>query len=252
MSEATSVGAYRSHVETASTSYFSKQFGLSNGMIGNRPREDDDLDIDEWLLFGLPSTSRVGTMGNWTQIWLASKPFSRSKTSIFEILFDWMHAEFRSSSVNLVDATENVYELRILTGFSWVELAGLLNVDRRTVHNWAKGKRVSKKNAQHIAHTLALMRYADRGSTDQNSTAIFERSVTGTTPFEEIRRGRYDEARRIMSYGKERTDLPATESPFAGDFLPIFIHTKADESGSVTSLPAEPRPTSRKRNIRRG
>ena len=253
MIEATSVGPpYAPHVEMDSTAYLSRQFDLSTGTITNTHRENANDDIDEWRPFALPSTSRLGTMGHWTQIWLASKTFSRSKTSIIEILFHWMHAEFRSSSVNIVDANENVLELRRLTGFNWVELADLLNVDRRTLHNWAKGTRVSRKNARHIADTLSLMRYADRGSTDGNATAIFERSGAGTTPFEEIKRGRYDEARRIMSYGKERSELPTPESSFSGEFLPIFMHHKADGSGRVRSLPAEPRPRSRKRDIRRG
>lgn len=238
-------------LETTWTTPVDPQFDLSSGTTSHGPRVEHRLDVDE-LSFVLPSTSRLGAMGNWTEIWLASRTTSRSRTSIFEILSDRIRAEFRSSSVSVDDTTENVYELRRLTGLSWIDLADLLNVDRRTLHNWIKGRNVSRRNARHIAETLALMKYVDRGSSDENASAIFRRSVLGRTAFEEVKRGQYDEVRRSLSYGNGRTELTTPGTSFAGDFIPILTHQGAEELGRVTALPSEPRPRSRTRDIRRG
>ena len=208
------------------------------------------------------------------------RPFSSSRQGTLETLphtdpmlsistsshtFNWQllvgcawRAEKRAASVQETNAAENLFELRRLTGFTWQHLADLLKVDRRTLHNWVKGGRIRKANQQHIAETLSVLLYADRGSAEENAAAINEPFLMGETPFQAIQAGQYLVARRFLSHGQSRS-WPARSARSAsgraswmGEFQPLLMHEDADGSETIGALPDEPRPAPRKRRIKRG
>ena len=199
-----------------------------------------------------PSSSRQGRLENLSQTWLILPTLTASRTRITESLMDLFRAERRAASVNEIDAAENVYELRRLTGFTWGPLADLLNVDRRTLHNWVKGGKIKKTNLEHIANTLSVLRFADRGSAEENEMEISKRSPLGSTPFEAIKAGQYSDARQYLSHGQSRSLFASTGISWMGEFRPISMHEGADGTEIIDPLPDEPKPVSRKRHIRRG
>ena len=169
---------------------------------------------------------------------------------------DRLRAEKRAVFVRVESASENLFELRRLTGFSWIRLANLLNVDRRTLNNWVRGGRIRERNCRHIARTLEVMRFADRGSSERNSVALYERHTQyQISPFEAIRAGNYERARQLLSHGPSRSDgwqAGAGSMSWTGEFQPIVMHADADGTETIKPLPDEPEPVSRKRPIRRG
>ncbi len=169
---------------------------------------------------------------------------------------DRLRAEKRAVSVRVESASENLFELRRLTGFSWIHLANLLNVDRRTLNNWVKGKKIRERNREHIARTLGVMRFADRGSAELNSVALYERHTQHQiSPFEAIRAGNYALASQLLSHGSARPDgwqAGTGSMSWIGEFQPIVMHADADGTETIEPLPDEPEPVSRKRPIRRG
>ena len=198
------------------------------------------------------SSSLEGTLEN--QLPELPTP-TASRTGIAELLTDLFRAEKRSASVKKVNATENVFELRRLTGFTWKQLADLLNVDRRTLHNWVKGGKIRNANQEHIAETLSRVRFADRGSAEENATAIVERLSIDVTAFDAVKAGQYINVRHYLSHGlagplppKSATDRKS----WTGEFQPMAMHEDADGSETIEPLPDEPRPMSRTRRIKRG
>lgn len=88
-----------------------------------------------------------------------------------------------------------IMEIRRLSGLTWEELGTLFDVSRRSIHNWANGKRVSAGNDQMISRMLAAIRHLDQG--DQADTRALLLTVDQTTGFSTLdllKKGRFDEA----------------------------------------------------------
>ena len=164
-------------------------------------------------------------------------------------------AEERAASVNISDASENLFEIRRLTGFSWGELASLLNVTSTTLSRWAKGAKINKKNREQIAGTLKVLRYSDQGSAESNAQKLKQQIESERSPLEMIRSKDYEAAKQLLSYGPSRPQIRRTSSDtssWIGEFQPILMHPNADGTESFEPLPDEPEPVTRKRSIKRG
>ena len=221
-----------------------------------------DLQILDPVLIGSgfrnssSSSSYRGSLAKLTPDLLVLPTPTASWISLVESPIDRLYAEKRAASVRVENASENLFELRRLTGFTWIHLANLLDVDRRTLNNWVKGRKIRGKNRGHIARTLEVMRFADRGSAELNSAALNERHIQyGLSPFEAIRNGNYPIARQLLSHGPSRPDRwqAVTDAIFrVGEFQPIVMHADADGTETIKPLPDEPEPVSRKRLIKYG
>lgn len=202
------------------------------------------------------SSSCRGYFENLISGFLVRPTSTASWINLPESVIDQLYARKRAASVNVEKASENLFELRRLTGFTWIHLANLLNVDRRTLNNWVKGRKIRGKNRGHIARTLEVMRFADRGSAEFNSAALNERHIQyGLSPFEAIRNGNYPIARQLLSHGPSRPDRwqAVTDAmSWVGEFQPMVMHAEADGAETIKPLPDEPEPVSRKRPIRHG
>lgn len=207
-----------------------------------------------WIL--ISSSSCLGSLENLSLRWRESPTHTTSWISVTELYIDRLHAEERAASVNVENAPENLFELRRLTGFTWAHLGNLLRVNRRTLNNWAKGAKIREQNRERIAKTLEVLRFADRGSAELNSAALNEQRVQDKlSPFEAIREGSYEIAKQWLSYGLSRPDTGQAvtdTAPQFGEFQPMVMHADADGTEMIESLPDEPAPVSRKRQIRHG
>ena len=210
--------------------------------------------IGNSLWNSISSSSCLGGLKNLPLSLLESRTSTASRINLIEN--DRLHAEERAASVSVENASENLFELRRLTGFTWTHLANLLNVDRRTLNNWARGMKIRAQNRGHIAKTLEVLRFADRGSVELNSAALNEQHVQHElSPFEAIRAGNYEIAKQRLSHGPSRPDrwqaVTDAKSWFS-EFQPIVMHADADGTETIEPLPDEPEPVSRKRPIRHG
>lgn len=187
-----------------------------------------------------------------------STPTARTASEIdfLEILAKLLQAEQRASSVNFANASENLFEIRRLTGFTWARLSSLLNVDRRTLNNWAKGAKIRKKNREHIGRALEVLRFSDRGSSELNAAALDKYGTPyELSPFEAISQKNYEAAKQYLSYGLSRphNQYVATDTAsWIGEFQQITMHSDADGTEKIEPLPDEPMPAYRKRKIKRG
>lgn len=203
-----------------------------------------------------PSSSREGIVANLDGIWLGSAPSTSSETSLVEIFSEFLSTDKYVSSVNVHNPIDNLFELKNLTGFGWGDLSKLLNVDRRTLHNWVKAGKIRERNKLKISETLKVLRHADRGCSDANAIALRQVGSSGTSSFEAIKQENYAAARTIIGRGKSHklevspSDVTFKRSNWA--LLEMMTHDNAAFDDNITELPDEPRPVSKKRTIKRG
>lgn len=172
----------------------------------------------------------------------------------FDRISDSEFVEASPTPVSVARTHSNLYEIRRLTGLNWSRLADLLNVDRRTVHNWVKGGDVRESNRHHVAESLKVLRVADRGSAELNAAALEEPSASGKTAFAWIRAGQYVMARSCLGHGAPRSPTAAPKHDLAsrtGEFRSMVIHSGADGMETNEPLPYEPMPKSRQRRLDR-
>jgi DNA-binding transcriptional regulator YiaG len=89
-------------------------------------------------------------------------------------------------------AGDEILELRRLTGLGWEQLADLLGVTRRALHFWTNGRPINAANEEHVHRTLAVIRYADRGSAEDNRVLLLTPCVDGSLLRDLLRTRAYD------------------------------------------------------------
>ena len=201
------------------------------------------------------SSARNGTIESISSALLDLQIRTESSLSAFENLLTILKAQLRAEKVDSRNASENLFELRRLTGFTWERLADLLNVDRRTLHNWVKGGEIRPQNRQHIANTLSVLRFADTGDSEHNSCILGGLTNEGVSIFDLLKAQNYDDAKALLTPGNPSAfaedELVMTNQTRWG-ILPLLLHEEADVGADLQPLPVEPKPSFNKRQIKRG
>jgi hypothetical protein len=96
-------------------------------------------------------------------------------------------------------SAEAIAELRLLTGFTWDQIARLFAVSRRSVHLWASGGVMSRENEEHLHRVLGIVRRSDCGRTDSIRAALLTpKGSTTQCPFDLLIARDYDTALRAL------------------------------------------------------
>lgn len=75
-------------------------------------------------------------------------------------------------SVPVAPAIELLADIRRRARLTWDQLARMLGVQRRSLHLWARGARLSADNAERLEHVAAAIRLLDLGDPDQTRSAL--------------------------------------------------------------------------------
>ena len=84
-----------------------------------------------------------------------------------------------------------VNEIRRLSGLTWEQLADVLGVTRRTLHNWSNGLPMSRSHEQRLAQTRSVLRAIDRGSASENRATLLAPTPDGETLLDLLSREDY-------------------------------------------------------------
>lgn len=144
---------------------------------------------------------------------------------------------------------QSLFELRRLSGLSWEQLAEMIGVERRSVHNWAAGKTIALKNLQRIGELLSFVRYMDRGNARENAALLLGPTALGETLFQLLAKGEFARARIVIARGPGRVLVPtpvADESRLGPE---RFGH--AYERGQESNDDGEPIKVLSERKLRR-
>lgn len=147
-----------------------------------------------------------------------------------------------------------ITELRSVSGLTWEQLAGLLQVSRRALHFWATDKQMHPANELRLQRLLSAIRRIDRGSSSENRALLFAPLEDGVMPYDLLRDGQFEEA--VERLGERRaavqraTVRPSNEEherrrpPPPAEMLGALQDTIHKEAGRVVRA----KPVRRKRS----
>lgn len=221
------------------------------------PHDEADSELCNYLGYSSSSVSMAFKATDFEAIRRLCSSITSSTTSSDQTKSQFSNmwqASARASAVQSVNASANLYELKRLTDYNWEEIADLLAVDRRSVHNWIKGAPVRDKNKMRIRDVLAALRYIDRGDATANRELLTQQLSNQKSGIENIRDGEFWRIDAELQPGPSRpqyrykTDRSETESGFGKS---ILMHDSADGSEIAEPAAMEPPATSRKRKLKR-
>ena len=116
-----------------------------------------------------------------------------------------------SSGPNVLrqSADSAIMELRRLTGLTWEQLAGLFGASRRSLHFWASGKPMNKKNEEHLYRLLAAIQISDRGSASENRKLLVS-AHDGIIPLDLLVEGKYEDFTMLVGQGSGHRQISLT------------------------------------------
>lgn len=139
-----------------------------------------------------------------------------------------------ATPLDAIDKSTNadaISELRLLTGFTWDQIARLFSVSRRSVHLWASGETMSSDNEEHLHRLLGVVKRADRGRAEDNRAALLSSDgPSNLCAFDLLVNGDYEGASVALgiplggSYGNAWNFIPSSKAlseraPLAPDVL---------------------------------
>ena len=98
------------------------------------------------------------------------------------------------SKAESVQHGASVAELRRLSGLTWDQLAGLMDVSRRSLHHWVSGKPASAEHQTRLQRLLGTLRRLDRGDSTQNRTLLLTPDHTGRLLLDWLKSEQYEAA----------------------------------------------------------
>jgi len=138
--------------------------------------------------------------------------FDRSHSGVDELLQLLMsHVEGTSSGADIVvlkpdicrerTGNELLFELKRLSGLSWEQIAKLVGVSRRAVHNWAAGGAISLENNQCLGDLVTTLRFIDCGESDRNRSLLLSPAEEGVTYYDLLKQRAFGRVKALAGKG---------------------------------------------------
>ncbi|WP_126977601.1 hypothetical protein [Frigidibacter oleivorans] len=99
---------------------------------------------------------------------------------------------------------ELVNELRRVSGLTWAQVAEVFGVSKRTPYHWSSGETVSAENHERLGRVVAVLRFIDKGSAEENRNLLLGHTRFGQTYLELLRSGEYELVRDLAGKGAGR------------------------------------------------
>ena len=111
--------------------------------------------------------------------------------------------EGKAQSQNQTPA-ELVNELRRVSGLTWAQVAEVFGVSKRAPYHWASGETVSAENHERLGQVVAVIRFIDKGSAEENRNLLLGHACLGQTYLDLLRSGQYGVVRELAGKGAGR------------------------------------------------
>jgi len=107
-----------------------------------------------------------------------------------------------SDGASTDDSCRAVRHLRDRSGLTFEQLGRAMQVDKRSLHNWAGGAPTSASKRERLQRLVALVDFIDRGFIDQTSRALLSPTSDGRIVLDWLAEGRDDEVKRLLGQGR--------------------------------------------------
>tara|TARA_R110000868_G_scaffold68551_2_gene202611 strand:+ start:1315 stop:1848 length:534 start_codon:yes stop_codon:yes gene_type:complete len=150
-----------------------------------------------------------------------------------------------------------IAEMRLLTGYSWGQIALLLGVDRRTVQNWMNRERIREANLSRVHGTAMFLRFIDRGLAERNVRALQKADERDVSAFKYASMGNHGKAADLAGEGEgwvKRINFMregAPEQIVDAQFAGMTIHPGSDGSEMIEEILDRPAPKMTPRKTRK-
>jgi hypothetical protein len=148
-------------------------------------------------------------------------------------------------------SSELIVELKRVSGLTWAQISEVFDVNARALHYWKVGKPVSAENHQKLGGAVAMLRFIDRGTGEENKLLLLSEARDGKTFLELMKVGEFQSIMDLASKGAGRISFGTslTEEARARNAFPEF--SPSQELSDEAEVELLERPQTRRKKIRR-
>ncbi len=147
-----------------------------------------------------------------------------------------------------------VREFKRLSGVTWAEVSKIFNVSPRAPFDWAAGKVVSEKNHKLLGQAVAVLRYIDRGTGEENKRLLLSEAENCKSYIDLLVAGQFDRIKELVGPGAGRISIGETLTRDAHRFnAPTDFGQSLETSAESSLLEVVPlgKPIIRRAKVRR-
>ncbi|MFV1528754.1 MULTISPECIES: hypothetical protein [unclassified Phaeobacter] len=148
--------------------------------------------------------------------------------------------------------SELIVELKRLSGLTWAQISDVFEVDSRALHYWKAGKRVSAENHQKLGSAVAMLRFIDRGTAEENKQLLLSNEKDGNTLLELMKVGEFQAIMDIAGKGAGRVSFGRTLTDDARLKNSSQGYQPSAEVSERVEVELLERPQTRRKKLRRG
>lgn len=94
-----------------------------------------------------------------------------------------------------------LWSLKRISGLTWAEISDAMGVSRRTLHNWAEGKPLSRENEAKLRRVEDVVRVIDRGTVRANRELLRFSQDGASNPLNLLRQNDYAGVVAVLGRG---------------------------------------------------
>jgi hypothetical protein len=147
--------------------------------------------------------------------------------------------------------SELIVELKRLSGLTWAQVSEVFGVKPRALHYWKAGEHVSGENHENLGAVVAMLRFVDRGTMEQNKRLLLSAAVDGKTFFELMKEGDLQAIRVRAGEGIGRVLFGAVLTEEARAKNAPLEYLPSEELSDQAEVELMARPKTRRKSIRR-
>ncbi|WP_373928126.1 hypothetical protein [Pseudooceanicola nitratireducens] len=147
--------------------------------------------------------------------------------------------------------SELTVELKRLSGLTWAQVSEVFNVKPRAIHYWKAGEPVSGENHEKLGAVVAMLRFIDRGTMEENKRLLLSEAVDGKTFFELMKDGAFQAIRDRAGEGIGRVSFGAVITEEARAKNAPLEYSPSEDLSDESEVELMARPKTRRKSIRR-
>ncbi|PID35450.1 MAG: hypothetical protein CR958_00140 [Rhodobacterales bacterium] len=147
--------------------------------------------------------------------------------------------------------SELIVKLKRLSGLTWAQISEIFGVKPRALHYWKTGEAVSGEHHEKLGAMVAMLRFIDRGTKEENKRLLLSEAVDGKTFFELMKGGSLQAIRDRAGEGIGRVSFGTVLTEEARAKNAPLEYSPSEELSDEAKVELMARPKTRRKSIRR-
>lgn len=147
-------------------------------------------------------------------------------------------------------APKMLADVKLRLGWTWEQLAAVLNCSRQAVYVWTQGGEIKPDNLERLARLSATIKFVDRGIAEDNRALLLSPTPDGRILLDLLSAGEFEAVRNIAGNGSGRPTAGWTAVREVSHDHDWFGRL-AENSGVEADIVFAPSPERNRRAVRR-